>query len=92
MPVYRIGSTNIDGLCRIEDVDVAVFPGGSRSLLDLSALWKTAPFSFSMKPPDPAEEQSRGFESSTERSQAEHSTKPVAPTPTNVVRADDKPH
>jgi hypothetical protein len=54
-----------------------------RSLLGLSALWNTAPFSFSMKPPDPADEQSRGFESGTERSQAKHSTKPVGlPRPT----------
>ncbi len=28
VPVYRIGSINIGALCRINNVDVAVFPGG----------------------------------------------------------------
>jgi predicted aspartyl protease len=52
VPVYRIGSINIGGNCMIHDVEVAVFPGNSRSLLGLSALRKAAPFMFSMEPPE----------------------------------------
>jgi hypothetical protein len=52
VPVYRVRGINIGGSCRLDEVEVAVFPGGSRSLLGLSALRKTAPFMFSMEPPE----------------------------------------
>lgn len=51
VPVYRIGSISIGGVCRIDDVEAAVFPGASRSLLGLSALRKAAPLMFSIEPP-----------------------------------------
>ncbi|MBA2408558.1 MAG: clan AA aspartic protease [Gammaproteobacteria bacterium] len=51
VPVYRIGSINIGGVCRIDDVEAAVFPGASRGLLGLSALRKAAPLMFSIEPP-----------------------------------------
>jgi predicted aspartyl protease len=46
VPVYRIDTINIGGNGRIQDVEAAVFPGGSCSLLGLSALRKTAPSFF----------------------------------------------
>jgi len=51
VPVYRIGSISIGGVCRIDDVEAAVFPGAYRGLLGLSALRKAAPLMFSIEPP-----------------------------------------
>jgi len=51
VPVYRIDSINIGGVCKIDDVEAAVFPSASRSLLGLSALRKAAPLMFSIEPP-----------------------------------------
>ncbi|MGH8502885.1 MAG: retroviral-like aspartic protease family protein [Gammaproteobacteria bacterium] len=51
VPVYRIDSINIGGVCRIDEVEAAVFPGASRSLLGLSALRRAAPLMFSIEPP-----------------------------------------
>ncbi len=50
VPVYRLTSVNIGGSCRIDDVEAAVFPGKTRFILGLSALQRTSPFIFSMKP------------------------------------------
>lgn len=51
VPVYRLARINIGGVCLIENVEAAVFPGTTRGLLGLSALRKTAPFMFSTEPP-----------------------------------------
>jgi hypothetical protein len=58
----------------------------------LSALRKTAPLSFSMKPPILQMSNSVDSNPVSSRSQVKRSTKPVAPIQANVVSADDKPH
>lgn len=52
VPVYAIGRIRIGRGCWIEDVEAAVFPGDGRQILGLSALRKTAPFIFSVDPPE----------------------------------------
>jgi len=49
--VYRISGMSLGGNCRVRNIEVAVFPAGSREILGLSALGKVAPFTFSMDPP-----------------------------------------
>lgn len=50
--VYTIASMNIGENCLLKDIDAAVFPGKTRQILGLSALRKTAPFMFSVQPPE----------------------------------------
>jgi predicted aspartyl protease len=52
VPVYAISAIAIGGDCWLHDVEAAVFPGKSRQILGLSALRKTAPFVFSVEPPE----------------------------------------
>jgi hypothetical protein len=49
--VYKISGINIGQNCHIRDIEVAVFPSGSREILGLNTLSKVAPFTFSMDPP-----------------------------------------
>ena len=49
--VYRIATINVGDDCEIEDVEAAVLPGKTRSLLGLSALNKAGPIIFSTNPP-----------------------------------------
>ncbi len=49
--LYRVLSINIGGNCRLNDVEVAVFPGTTRNILGISALNKLAPFTISLTPP-----------------------------------------
>jgi predicted aspartyl protease len=51
VPVYSLTSVRIGGVCMLEDVEAAVFPGNTRQILGLSALLKAAPFIFSTDPP-----------------------------------------
>jgi hypothetical protein len=51
VPVYALTSVRIGGVCVLEDVEAAVFPGNTRQILGLSALLKAAPFIFSTNPP-----------------------------------------
>ncbi|ODB96159.1 hypothetical protein A3196_04905 [Candidatus Thiodiazotropha endoloripes] len=51
VPVYTITDVLIGEKCLLEEVEVAVFPGKTRQILGLSALLKTAPFTFSAEPP-----------------------------------------
>jgi predicted aspartyl protease len=51
VPIYRITSISIGDVCEIEDVETAVLPGNTRSLLGLNALNKTGPIMFSLDPP-----------------------------------------
>lgn len=51
VPVYRISGLVLSGKCMIRDVEVAVFPSGTRQILGLSALRKVTPFTFSIDPP-----------------------------------------
>ncbi len=51
VPVYAISSVQLGENCRLEEVEVAVFPGNTRQILGLSVLLKAAPFVFSTDPP-----------------------------------------
>ncbi|MFC6673848.1 retropepsin-like aspartic protease family protein [Marinobacterium aestuariivivens] len=51
VPLYSISRVNIGGNCWLRDVEAAVFPGGTRAILGLSALKQASPFIFSMDPP-----------------------------------------
>ncbi|MES9942211.1 MAG: retropepsin-like aspartic protease [Candidatus Thiodiazotropha sp. 6PLUC2] len=51
VPVYTVSDVLIGEKCLLEEVEVAVFPGKTRQILGLSALLKTAPFTFSAEPP-----------------------------------------
>lgn len=52
VPVYAVEAIAIGGNCWLHDVEAAVFPGNSRQILGLSALRRTAPFVFSVEPPE----------------------------------------
>lgn len=52
VPVYLLSAVSIGENCWIHDVEAAVFPGKTRQIIGLSALRKTAPFLFSMDPPE----------------------------------------
>ena len=52
VPVYAVSAIAIGGDCWLRDVEAAVFPGAARQILGLSALRKTAPFVFSVEPPE----------------------------------------
>lgn len=51
VPVYRLAQLNIGGVCVIDGVEVAVFPGSVRGILGLNVLRRTAPFTLSIEPP-----------------------------------------
>lgn len=51
VPVYAVSHVELGEGCRLEKVEVAVFPGKTRQILGLSALLKAAPFVFSTNPP-----------------------------------------
>jgi len=51
VPVYSVSSVQLGENCRLEEVEVAVFPGKTRQILGLSVLAKAAPFVFSTDPP-----------------------------------------
>ncbi len=51
VPVYRITSVVLADKCVVRDVEVAVFPAGTRQILGLSALSKLMPFTFNLNPP-----------------------------------------
>jgi Aspartyl protease len=51
VPVYRISGLTLGGKCSIADIEVAVFPSGTRQILGLSALTKLSPFTFNVNPP-----------------------------------------
>jgi clan AA aspartic protease (TIGR02281 family) len=50
IPIYRISSIVIGEDCQLRDVEAAVLPGGTRNILGMSALRRTAPFTLSMDP------------------------------------------
>ena len=51
VPVYAVSSVQLGDSCRLEAVEVAVFPGNTRQILGLSVLLRAAPFVFSTDPP-----------------------------------------
>ena len=52
VPIYLISSISIGNACSIKDIEVAIFPGKTRAILGISTLQRTAPFQFSMVPPE----------------------------------------
>jgi len=51
VPVYKVTSLEIAGVCRFNDVEVAVIKSDTRSVLGLSVLSRAAPFVFNLSPP-----------------------------------------
>ena len=51
VPIYRV-SKLVVGTCRLEEVEVAVFPGAARDILGLSALREMEPFAMQLNPPE----------------------------------------
>lgn len=51
VPIYRIDGIQLGGKCYLADVEVAVFPKGTRPILGLNALRKMSPFIFSLEDP-----------------------------------------
>lgn len=51
VPIYRISAITLGDRCEIRDVEAAVFPGGTRHILGLSALKEAAPFTVTTEPP-----------------------------------------
>ena len=51
VPVYRITQVVLAEKCVIRDVEVAVFPEGTRQILGLSVLSKLMPVTFALNPP-----------------------------------------
>lgn len=89
VPVYRIESITIGGSCKIHDVEVAVFPGGSRSLLGLSVLRKAAPFSFSVEPPQLQVSNCLDATPKEDKQQVSNRERPSTVPPTSMVRAEN---
>ncbi len=48
--IYRIDSLQLAKGCRVEDVEVAELPPGTRNIIGINLLKKTAPFSISTAP------------------------------------------
>lgn len=51
IPVYAVNQLRV-GSCTLQNIEAAVFPARTRQILGLSALNKTAPFTFSINPPE----------------------------------------
>lgn len=51
VPIYRVATLRLGGQCVLHDVEAAVFPGGTRQIIGLNVLNRTAPFIFSVDPP-----------------------------------------
>jgi len=50
VPLYRLESLRLGDTCWIHDVEAAVFPAGSRTILGMNVLSRLAPFTFSAEP------------------------------------------
>jgi clan AA aspartic protease (TIGR02281 family) len=50
VPLYRIESVRLGAGCWVHDVEAAVFPAGSRTILGMNVLSRLAPFTFSAEP------------------------------------------
>ncbi len=49
--IYRIARFRLGSECELGSIEIAVLPRGSRNILGLNALGKTAPFALYMSPP-----------------------------------------
>ena len=50
VPLYRIDSVRLGESCWVHDVEAAIFPAGSRTILGMNVLSRLAPFTFSADP------------------------------------------
>jgi clan AA aspartic protease (TIGR02281 family) len=50
VPLYRIDSVRLGESCWVHDVEAAIFPAGSRTILGMNVLSRLAPFTFSAEP------------------------------------------
>jgi clan AA aspartic protease (TIGR02281 family) len=50
VPVWRVSSLRLGETCWIHDVEAAIFPAGSRTILGMNVLSRLAPFTFSAEP------------------------------------------
>ena len=50
VPLYRISSIRLGAGCWVHDVEAAIFPAGSRTILGMNVLSRLAPFTFSAEP------------------------------------------
>ena len=50
VPVYRLDSLRLGASCWVHDVEAAIFPAGSRTILGMNVLSRLAPFTFSAEP------------------------------------------
>lgn len=51
VPLYRVAQLQLGDSCLLQDVEVAVIPGGTRNILGLSVLRRVAPFAMELSPP-----------------------------------------
>jgi len=50
VPVWRLSSLRLGDTCWVHDIEAAVFPAGSRTILGMNVLSRLAPFTFSAEP------------------------------------------
>ena len=50
VPVWRVSSLRLGESCWIHDIEAAIFPAGSRTILGMNVLSRLAPFTFSAEP------------------------------------------
>ena len=50
VPVWRVSSLRLGADCWVHDVEAAIFPAGSRTILGMNVLSRLAPFTFSAEP------------------------------------------
>lgn len=50
VPLYRLDSLRLGESCWIHDIEAAIFPAGSRTILGMNVLSRLAPFTFSAEP------------------------------------------
>jgi clan AA aspartic protease (TIGR02281 family) len=50
VPLYHIDSVRLGEACWVHDIEAAIFPAGSRTILGMNVLSRLAPFTFSAEP------------------------------------------
>ena len=50
VPVWRVSSLRLGASCWVHDIEAAIFPAGSRTILGMNVLARLAPFTFSAEP------------------------------------------
>ncbi len=50
VPLYRLDSLRLGADCWVHDIEAAIFPAGSRTILGMNVLSRLAPFTFSAEP------------------------------------------